>query len=165
MRWPPLLALLLLLAGAPKPHPATHGEPGCQDSLWHHIYRPSRLVVLRECVTVTGTVVDATHGRRSDGVRHEADGDTHGWLRLDAGQDSLLDAGNRRDESGNLVFEIPCEFHVRQRDAIAACRGWREPLSVPPVGAHVRMTGTLVRDTNHGRWNELHPVAEWQTIP
>jgi len=30
-----------------------------------------------------GTIVDATNGGKPDGVRHEADGDTHGWLKVD----------------------------------------------------------------------------------
>jgi hypothetical protein len=34
-------------------------------------------------VTVTGMFVDATHGKRRDGVRHEGDGDAHAWLKLD----------------------------------------------------------------------------------
>jgi hypothetical protein len=27
------------------------------------------------------------------------------------------------------------------------------------VGTHVTMRGTLVMDTNHGHWNEIHPVS------
>lgn len=55
----------------------------CDDSLWDHVYNPQRLTVQQKCVAVTGTIVDATNGKKADGVRHEADGDTHGWLNLD----------------------------------------------------------------------------------
>ena len=60
-------------------------SPTCDDSLWQHVYNPSRLLVQKKCVTVTGTIVDATANQkthRKDGVRHEPDGDTHGWLKL-----------------------------------------------------------------------------------
>jgi len=54
-------------------------------------------------------MVDATKGSERDGVRHEADGDTHGWLKLDSQFQNLLNAGNISDEGGNLVFEIVCK--------------------------------------------------------
>jgi hypothetical protein len=38
---------------------------------------------------VTGTIVDATNGKQTDGVRHEKDGDTHGWLEVDSGFETL----------------------------------------------------------------------------
>jgi hypothetical protein len=46
------------------------------------------------CIAVTGTIVDATNDKKADGVRHEADGDTHGWLKLDPGFEDLLNPGN-----------------------------------------------------------------------
>jgi hypothetical protein len=55
----------------------------CDDSLWDHLYNPQRLIVKQQCVAVTGTIVDATKNKEPDGVRHEPDGDTHGWLDLD----------------------------------------------------------------------------------
>lgn len=126
---------------------------------WDHVYKPERLSVIQPCVTVTGTIVDATHGKRKDGVRHEADGDTHGWLRVDPPFRKLLNAGNRSAEGGNLVFEVVCYFPVTQKDAIQACRGYRSTLTVPPVGSRVEIRGTLVQDMNHARWIEIHPVA------
>jgi hypothetical protein len=108
--------------------------------------------------------VDATHGRRRDGVRKEADGDCHGWLKLDPGQDGYLNAGNMSDEDGNLVFEVVCMFPVKQADALAACRGYKNPIVVPPVGSHISMTGSLVQDDNHAHWNEIHPVTAINVI-
>jgi hypothetical protein len=127
--------------------------------LWKHVYNPQRLIVKQQCLTVRGTIVDATHGKRKDGVRHEADGDTHGWLKLDALQGNLLNAGNRSDESGNLVFEIVCKFRVTQKDAVSACRGYKSPVVIPPVGTHVCITGSYVEETNHAKWMEIHPVS------
>jgi len=45
-------------------------------------YRPQRLIVQKQCTEVSGTIVDATNGKQSDGVRHEADGDTTAGSRL-----------------------------------------------------------------------------------
>jgi hypothetical protein len=110
-------------------------------------------------MAVTGTIVDATNGREPDGVRHEADGDTHGWLKVDPGFEDLLNAGNLNNEGGNLVFEIVCKFQVTQADAKPACASYTSPISVPPVGSHVQIVGTYVRDTNHAQWMEIHPVT------
>lgn len=138
---------------------------GCGDHLWRHVYHPSRLIVLRDCVVVRGTIVDATHGREPDGARHEADGDTHAWLRVDAPYRSMLDAGNMSDEGGNLVFEIVCHYRIRQASALAGCGQYRDSTDIPPVGTHVEITGSYVRDANHGHWDEIHPVSKIVVVP
>jgi uncharacterized protein YgiM (DUF1202 family) len=155
----------------PSPTPGASPPPTvatgtCDDSLWNHVYNPQRLIVKEKCVTVTGTIVDATAGKKSDGVRHEADGDTHGWLKVDPEFETLLNVGNQSAEGGNLVFEIVCEFRVTQADArgIPGCKGYKSHLTIPPVGSHVRITGTYVQDTNHARWMEIHPVSSIQVI-
>ena len=136
----------------------------CDGEFQKHVYNPERLIHIQECAEVTGTVVDATHGKRKDGARHEADGDNHSWLKLDKEYENLLNDGNRKFEEGNLVFELQCLYPVTQADAKASCQGWKNPLKLPPVGAHVRMWGTLVRETNHGKWVEQHPVTGWELI-
>jgi hypothetical protein len=141
------------------PVPGSNSLAGCGDGLWQHVYHPYRLLVMNECVTVSGTIVDDTNGRNSDGVRHEADGDTHGWLRLDPQFANLLDNGNKSAENGDLVFEIVCHYHVTQADAKPACSTFGDHIVIPPVGSHVAITGTFVQDTNHQRWNEIHPVS------
>jgi len=135
---------------------------GCGDGLWQHVYHPSRLIVLQDCVTVTGEMVDATQDQahhQPDGVRHEGDGDTHGWLKVDPQFADLINAGNTSDEGGNLVFEIVCHYSVTQPDAKPACAGFVDHTTIPPVGTHVAITGTLVREKNHKQWNEIHPVS------
>ena len=137
---------------------------GCDESLWQHVYNPTRLEVHERCVSVTGVLVDATHGKRKDGVRKEADGDCHGWLKLDAGQEKYLNAGNVSDEEGNLVFEIVHMFKATQKDAVASGVGYANKVKLPPVGSHVRVTGSWVMDDNHARWNEIHPVSSIEVL-
>ncbi len=72
---------------------------GCGDGLWQHVYHPSRLIVKQDCVTITGKIVDATAPHHhADGMRHEADGDTHGWLQVDPQFAAAINAGNTSDE-------------------------------------------------------------------
>src|ERR1700722_18341055 len=140
-------------------------ETQCDPNLWSHVYHPQRLIVKQQCISVTGTIVDATAGKKSDGVRHEADGDTHGWLKVDPEFENLLNAGNISDEEGNLVFEIVCKFPVSQQDAKAACSNFTNQVSVPSVGSHVQIVGTLVQDTFHAKWMEIHPVTSIKVLP
>jgi hypothetical protein len=138
----------------------------CDDSLWDHVYNPRRLKVKQQCIAVTGRIVDATNGKKADGVRHEADGDTHGWVDLDPQFKSLLNAGNISSEGGNLVFEIVCMFRVSQADAKKACPAtFHNQVQLPPVGSHVRIVGTYVQDTNHAQWMEIHPVTSITVTP
>jgi hypothetical protein len=151
----------------PGPTGPVAGSTGCDSSLWGHVYNPSRLIVKKQCVTVTGTIMDATAGKEPDGVRHEADGDTHGWLKVDPEFENLLNAGNMSDEGGNVVFEIVCKFKVTQQDATGSpgCQGYKSTMKIPPVGSHVRVVGTYVQDTNHAQWMEIHPVTSITVIP
>jgi hypothetical protein len=145
-------------------NPSTGTPAQCDDSLWSHVYHAHRLIVKQPCLAVTGTIVDATNGREPDGVRHEADGDTHGWLKVDAGFEDLLNAGNLNNEGENLVFEIVCKFRVTQADAQPSCATYNSPMTIPPVGSHVRIVGSYVRDTNHAQWMEIHPVTSITVI-
>ena len=165
-------ARLLTISTAPEAGPAEPtattapaGAPACDSSLWNHVYHPTRLIVKSACVTVTGTLVDATSGKRADGVRHEADGDTHGWLQVDAQFQNLLNAGNKSAEGGNLVFEIVCRYPVTQKDAQNACSGYTDQVQLPPVGSRVSITGSYVQDTFHAQWNEIHPVSSISLVP
>jgi hypothetical protein len=160
-----------LAPAPPLPVPPTPPAPapgGCDPSISTHVYHPHRLIVKQDCVTVTGTIVDATatqSKKEPDGVRHEKDGDTHGWLKVDPEFQNLLNSGNINDEGGNLVFEIVCRFPVTQTDAKSACTGYTDHVALPPVGSHVRIVGRFVQDTFHGQWNEIHPVTSITTIP
>jgi hypothetical protein len=147
------------------PTPPAPPDIACEASLWNHVYHSQRLIVKNQCASVTGTIVDATGGKRPDGVRKEGDGDTHGWLKPDPEFQNLVNAGNISDEGGNLVFEIVCRFPVTQADAKAACQGYTDHVTLPPVGSHVRIVGTYVQDTFHAKWMEIHPVTSITVIP
>lgn len=149
----------------PLPPPPQQPTTQCDSSLWSHVYHPLRLIVKQQCISITGTIVDASAGTKADGVRHEPDGDTHGWLKVDPQFESLLNAGNISDEGGNLVFEIVCKFPVSQQDAKAACANYTDQVSLPPVGSHVQIDGSLVQDTFHGKWMEIHPVTRITVVP
>jgi hypothetical protein len=117
-----------------------------------YVYNPTRLVVLRPCIHVTGVVV---------AVRKEADGDLHILLNLDLPYVDLLTAANA-DELGALVVEPVCVRSVSQADAIAVCAADPDPLtSFPTVGQHIWMEGRYVTDSEHGGWAELHPLYRW----
>jgi len=151
----------------PPPESPSTAE-GCDPSINAHVYHPNRLIVKQDCIAVEGTIVDATAPQtvhHADGVRHEKDGDTHGWLKVDSGFEGLLNAGNKSDEGGNLVFEIVCRFPVSQADAKAACQGYTDTVVLPPVDSHVRILGRYVQDTFHAKWMEIHPVTSITVIP
>jgi hypothetical protein len=153
---------------APSGPASPFAADGCDASLLTHIYHPKRLIVKAGCIAVTGTIVDATAPQKThhpDGTRHEGDGDTHGWLKVDTGFEDLLNDGNKNDEDGNLVYEIICRFPVKQKDAKAVCAGFHDGVVLPPIGSHVRITGRYVQDTFHGQWNEIHPVTKIEVIP
>jgi hypothetical protein len=154
---PPMPAVLVVTIPPPS--------AGCDDTLWNHVYHPQRLIVKSQCTSVTGTIVDATAGQQPDGVRHEADGDTHGWLKVDPQFQNLLNAGNISSEGGNLVFEIVCKYPVTQPDAKTACLGYHDQVKLPPVGSHVSILGTYVQDTFHAQWMEIHPLTSITVIP
>jgi hypothetical protein len=157
-----LLRRSLFLAAILMGCPAFGQSGSCDETLWKHVYRPDRFVVQEKCVTVTGTIMDATaaeNQHRKDGVRHEEDGDTHGWLKLDPGQEKFLNDANRSAQGGNLVFEVVCKYGVKQQDAKAACVGFKSAVKIPAVGSHVAITGVWVLDTEHEKWFEIHPVT------
>src|SRR5205814_7588768 len=113
---------------APRPSgpgvPGSASMVGCGDSLWQHVYHPSRLLVQQDCVTVTGVIVDATAGQahhEPDGVRHEPVGDTHGWLQVDSQFAGLINPGNRSDEGQSRVRDrVPLHRHA-ERCAARLC--------------------------------------------
>jgi len=92
----------------------------CNSSLWQHVYHSNRLKVIEECKTVTGNV---------EYKRREKDGDWHIRLKLDSGQDGLLNEKNIDEQDGCLVIEIVCACEVSQTDAIGSCEGFLNNVS------------------------------------
>lgn len=134
-----------------QPAAATSATPGvtCGDP-HSHVYSPDRLRLLSPCVTVSGVI---------DAIRTERDGDLHVLLRLDPGQSRFLNAENALEE-GDLVLEPVCVNRPTQADAVSACSGYTNPLTIPAVGSHVSATGAWVLDLDH-EWLEIHPVASF----
>jgi hypothetical protein len=127
---------------------------GCDASLWNHVYNPTRLQQLATCVSVTGTI---------DESDIDADGDQHFLLKLDPGQDTLVNKRNDKKKSGDIVLEIVCANSTTMKKARSACAGYVNPVAVLPVGAHVRATGTYVLDSHNG-WVEIHPVSKLEKM-
>ena len=122
---------------------------GCNQELWSHVYNPSRLKILNQCLQVTGTI---------EVIRLEKDGDDHILLKLDPGQENLLNEKNIAQQQSDLVLEPVCLHTVTQADAISSCNGFHSNVIIPRIGTHVKVIGSYVLDTAHG-WNEIHPVS------
>jgi len=122
---------------------------GCNQELWSHVYNPSRLKILNQCLQVTGTI---------EVIRLEKDGDDHILLKLDPGQENLLNEKNISQQQSDLVLEPVCLHTVTQEDAISSCNGFHSNVALPRIGTHVKVIGSYVLITAHG-WNEIHPVS------
>jgi len=138
-------------AGPSATAPVTPPAPQCDPSLWNYVYDPTRLTVKASCQTVAGTIINQ---HASD------DGDIDMELALDPPYANLVNAANIAKLSGNLNIEAICQAPIQPDtpQAVPACRGIPGLLTLPPVGAHVQVTGTYVLDTNHA-WMELHPIS------
>ncbi len=134
--------------------PPDAGSAGCDASLWNHVYHPSRLQVLDQCKVVTGTIEE---------VGLDDDGDAHMNLKLDAGQDNLINKRNVKKKNGDLVIEVVCAGTPTLRAAIKSCQGYKTPIGLPRSGARVKVSGSYVIDTHNG-WAELHPVSRIEAV-
>jgi hypothetical protein len=123
----------------------------CRDpaSISSHVYNPSRLQIVRQCVTASGTV---------DRVIEENDGDVHLRLGLDQAYANLTNSANDQYQYGDLVVEIICVGPITQADAVSACQGYTNNIPIPNAGEHVTVSGPYVLDTEHYNWAEIHPL-------
>ena len=128
----------------------------CDQSLWNHIYHPSRLQVVTPCKSVLGVI---------ESKRVEKDGDYHIRVKLDPPFSNLINSANIKNQFGYLVVEPICVNKVTQADAISACQNFHQNISIPPIGSHVNITGSYVLDKEHGNWAEIHPVTSIKKIP
>jgi hypothetical protein len=126
----------------------------CDSSLWEHVYHSYRLKVVEKCKSVTGLI---------ELLRKEADGDYHILLRLDEGQDNLLNDNNYTKQKGCLVLEPVCVNKVTQIDAIESCKDFINNVYIPKKNEHVKVTGSYVLDSEHG-WMEIHPVSKIEVL-
>jgi hypothetical protein len=128
----------------------------CDQSLWSHVYHPSRLQVVDPCKTVSGII---------ESKKVEKDGDYHIRLKADPQFANLVNSANIKGQLGDLVLEPICVNPVTQPDAVSACQNFHENISIPPVGSHVQVIGSYVLDNQHGGWAEIHPVTFMVIIP
>ncbi len=131
-----------------------YAASGCDASLWDHVYNPKRLKRLAPCLAVTGVITESSA---------DPDGDQHFLLRLDPGQESLVNKRNRKKKGGDIVLEIVCANPTTMKKVKSACAGYTNRIPIPAVGAHVRATGTYVIDSHNG-WAEIHPVSKLQAM-
>src|SRR5207249_3737010 len=130
--------------------PQVPASTECDKSLWDHIYHPNRLQIVQDCITVTGTIEKSIS---------ERDGDYHIRVKLDSQYSNLVNSVNDEKQHGDLVVEPICQHKVTQADAVSACENFKNHIDIPPVGTHVKITGSYVLDLQHGGWAEIHPVS------
>lgn len=153
-----VLAALVVLsplsfAGVGRPPVVSAAPPGsgaaCNPWVAARVYKPSRLLVKDPCKVVTGTIEE---------LDANEDGDEHMLLKLDPGQENLLNKKNLKKKNGNLVIEVVCANPTTVPSAAKACKGYKNQIAIPKVGQHVTVTGAYVIDTHNG-WAEIHPVS------
>ena len=131
---------------------STANQPSlCRDpsSISSHVYNPYRLQLVKPCITVSGVV---------ENKFEEADGDYHLGLALDSQYSNLTNGANYQYQYGDLVVEIICALPITQQDAVLACEGYTNNITIPSINDHITVTGPYVLDTYHYNWAEIHPV-------
>lgn len=58
----------------------------------------------------------------------------------------MINSANVQNQFGDLVVEPICVNKVTQEDAILACQNFHQNISIPPIGSHVKITGSYVLD-------------------
>ena len=150
------IAVVLVAAGVTAyyvSHNGTLGSKNSQcsdpDSISSHVYNSYRLNIVKSCITASGVV---------DNVIQEADGDYHVRLALDSQYSNLTNSANDQYQYGDLVVEIICALPITQSDAVSACQGYTNNITIPSTNDHITLTGPYVSDTDHYNWAEIHPV-------
>jgi hypothetical protein len=127
---------------------------GCDTSIWKYVYNRNRLQVTNLCKTVTGVIKESSANE---------DGDHHMLLKLDTGQEDLLTKTNIKKKQGYLVIEAVCANKTTLDKVGNTCNGYLNKIQIPKLGAHVRVTGSLVIDSHNG-WAEIHPITKIEIL-
>lgn len=129
----------------------------CDESLWNHVYQPTRLQVVDPCITITGTITK---------IGLDPDGDTHVLLTPDSQFMQYVNKVNVEQLNGNLMVEAVCFHQPKHKmiDAVTACQNYQSNVVIPPLHSHVQVTGSYVIDTETGGWAEIHPVTSISPI-
>jgi len=126
----------------------------CDPTLWDHVWSPSRLKIVDDCITVTGVVTSV------DQITE--DGDVHIWLKVNPEFAYLINENNTKYDGGNLVVEVICNQLPEDPVAKAACEGYENHIEIPALGMHVSITGSYVIDVAFQGHAEIHPVTSIQ---
>jgi len=136
-------------SSASAPGASAQNAADCDASLWSRVYSPKRLQQAAVCLSATGVIAE------SDA---DPDGDQHLLLKLDPGQESLVNKRNKKKKDNQLVIEIVCANPTQMKKPQKACAGYTNSIPIPAVGQRVKVTGSYVLDTHNG-WMEIHPVS------
>ena len=129
----------------------------CDQSLWDHVYEPTRLQVVVPCITAVGTI---------ESFEKQTDGDIHVGLRVDPQYEFLLNSASMKGMGGNVNVEPICfQEKIKESAAKQACGDFFQNINIPPTGTHVQVTGSFVIDRGAGGWTEIHPVTSIVPIP
>ncbi len=126
----------------------------CDSHLWKYVYNPERLQVINKCKVVTGVIEESDDNE---------DGDHHMLLKLDKGQEELLNKINKKKKQGDLVIEAVCATTPTQKKVGNTCNGYINKIQIPKLGEHVKVTGSYVIDSHNG-WAEIHPITKIEVI-
>jgi hypothetical protein len=146
----------------------------CLTTLDHFIkpIKEERFIVVKQCVTVTGTVVWAHY--------FNDDGDANFNVALDVPYKGMLAPGNydvkyvphNRPPVAALHLEAVCQDPVTSvsGENVGACNGYNGPNFkpvLPKIGQHVMVTGRYLVEFPEvaGGLAELHPVYAIKIIP
>ena len=122
----------------------------CDPSVWKYVYNPDRLEVIDKCKTVTGIIEESDANE---------DGDQHMLLKLDNGQEELVNGRNIKKKQGDLVIEAVCANNTTLDKVGSTCSGYINKIQIPGLGDHVKVTGSYVIDSHNG-WAEIHPITK-----
>jgi hypothetical protein len=140
------------------PLPRTNLASGCDGSLEKFIGHPEgRFKILKECVTVTGTVVG------SPGPHFAPDGDLVFALKLDPPYASLVPAGSNKDAkmAGGIWCEEVCQGPNKATEPKhkGDCQTKAPPLLKPKLGQKLKVMGRYLQDIGEAdKHYEIHPV-------
>jgi len=143
----------------------TKGDP-CLPQLDHFILPPkeARFTVIRQCITVTGTVVWVHY--------FNVDGDANFNVVLDSPYKNMLGPGSYSNVFANkypggpaMHMETVCQAPVtsKSKNNVGSCDGYNGPdfrPALPKLGQHVMVTGRYLIEMPEmpGGITELHPV-------
>lgn len=128
----------------------------CDQTIWQHVYAPSRLFIIQPCVAMTGII---------ERVDKEEDGDDHIYFKPDNPPPGLTNFFNQFLAGGDIIAEPVClsDIDIREKTIEETCRGYENRVIVPKKGTRVKMYGSLVLDKAVG-WIEIHPVTNIEEI-